>query len=89
MKKAIIIMCLVGSVLLILDSLNAADSLLFFLFAGIIPGTDVRVSPIDMMAATATAITIVILRLALWPRIRSSFFLEPVVPAKRTRRRAA
>ncbi|MDB5167248.1 MAG: hypothetical protein JWN26_393 [Candidatus Saccharibacteria bacterium] len=89
MKKSIIIICTVGALMLILDSMNAADSLLLFLFAGIIPGTNLLIAPVDMMAATATAITIIILRLALWPRIRASLFTAPTsVPVKRTHRRA-
>ena len=91
MKKAIIIICTVGALLLILDSMNAANALLLFLFAGIIPGTDLLVSPIDMMAATATAITVVILRVALWPHIRSSLLVtaKTTPHAKRVTRKAA
>jgi hypothetical protein len=90
MKKAITIICTVGALLLILDSMNAANSLLLFLFAGVIPGTNFLVSPIDMMAATATAMTVVILRLTVWPIIRSSLDSEPIkARSKRTARRAA
>lgn len=90
MKKAVIIISLVGAALLILDSINATNSLLLFLFAGIVPGTNLLVSPVDMMAATATAVTIVILRVALWPFIRASLFAAPVKPTrKRTNRRIA
>ncbi|TAL14574.1 hypothetical protein EPN95_02510 [Patescibacteria group bacterium] len=91
MKKAITIICVIGSLLLILDSMDAANSLLLFLFAGVIPGTNILISPIEMMAATATAITVVILRLTVWPIIRTSLFTEPVktsVRAKRTTHRA-
>jgi hypothetical protein len=89
MKKAVIIISLIGAALLILDSMNAANSLLLFLFAGVIPGTNVLISPVDMMAATATAIVVVILRITVWPTIRLSLFSAPAktVRTKRTTHR--
>lgn len=87
MKKAIIYICIISSLLLILDTVNAANSLVLFLLAGVVPGTDFRIAPIDMMSATATAITIVVLRITVWPRISSVFFLPaPSVRASRTKR---
>jgi hypothetical protein len=88
MKKSIIIICFVGALLIILDSLNAANSLVLFLFVGVVPGTNLLISPVDMMAATATAITIIILRITVWSRIRT-FLFAPSVHAKRTTKRAA
>lgn len=93
MKKAVIIISSIGSLLIILESLNAGNSLTLFLLAGVVPGTNIRIPAIDMMAATATAITIIVLRLTAWPHIKS--FAQrlvridaPVSPAaKRTVRR--
>lgn len=85
MKKAIIIFCLIGSGLIILSSLNIAHSLILFFFVGVIPGTNIVISPIDMMATSATAFTIIVLRLTIWPTVAKSFFLEPpVTRQKRT-----
>lgn len=91
MRKLIITICLVGSILIILDSLQASHWLVLLLFVGVIPGTDTSMSPIDIMAASSTAITIIILRLTIWPRIRSFFFTQPtqqITNTKRTARRA-
>ena len=73
MKKAVIIASIIGSALIILDTFKAADSFALLLLAGVVPGTDLRIPAVDMMAATATAITIIILRIALWPHIKSEF----------------
>ena len=89
MKKAIITVSLISSLLLLLDSANAAHWLVLFFLAGIVPGTDILISPVDMLAANATAITIVILRITVWPTIRNIFFPHteaPIVPKKRTPR---
>lgn len=93
MRKAITTICVVGGLLIILDGFNAANALMLFVFTGVIPGTDVRISAVDMMSATATAITVVILRITVWPSFRTFFFIEPAKPAvrrtKRTTRRTA
>jgi hypothetical protein len=73
MKKAIIIASIIGSALIILDTFKAADSLTLLLLAGVIPGTDLRVPAVDMMAAIATAITIIILRITIWPGLKAEF----------------
>jgi len=84
MKKAIIIACLAISALIILDSLRIDHWLILLFLAGVVPGTNILISPIDMMAATATAITIIVLRLTLWPRIKPAVknAIGPVVPTK-------
>jgi|GEM_PF-1072018 len=89
MKKAIITVSLIGSLLLILDSANAAHWLVLFFLAGIVPGTDILISPVDMLAANATAITVIVLYVTIWPAIRSLFFSHPeapVAPKKHTSR---
>lgn len=81
MRKAIIITCLIGSALLVLASFNVVDSLTLFLLAGVIPGTDYRIPAIDMMSATATAITVIILRITLWPRIKAGLLSRVDTPS--------
>ncbi len=91
MKKKISIIGIIGSLLLILDSMGASHWVLLFVLAGVIPGTDVRISAIDMMAANATAIVIIILRVTAWPQFLE-FFLPPIekhVPTKKHIRRHA
>lgn len=44
MKKALTILFLSLSVILILDSLNAVHALMMFLLAGVIPGTNIAIS---------------------------------------------
>jgi hypothetical protein len=58
---------MVGSAVIFLDTINFGQQLMFFIFAGIIPGTNIVIAPIDVMAATATAITVIILRITVWP----------------------
>ena len=77
MKKTIIAICLIGSLLILLDTIDFEHSLVLLLFAGVIPGTDIVISPINMMAATATAMTVVILRLTAWPQIKAVFADQP------------
>jgi hypothetical protein len=90
MQKTITLIFTIGALLIILDTMNAANSFILFLFAGVVPGTEFRIAAIDMMAATATAITVIVARLTLWPKIRSSMFIAPPVPrAKRVSRRTA
>jgi hypothetical protein len=88
MKKIITFLSLVGALLLVLDTVNAANSLLLFVFAGVVPGTDISIAPVDMMAAIATAFTIVIMRLTLWPRIRPALF-SPTKATTSSRKRTA
>lgn len=77
MKNLLTKLFLTGSALIILDSINPVHLLTLFLFAGIIPGTHIAVSAIDMMAAFATAFMVVVLRLTLWPKVKIIFFETP------------
>jgi len=86
MKKAITILCTIGSGLIILSSFDFSHSLLLFLFAGIIPGTNITLPAIDVMAACATAFTIILMRLTIWPTVAKSFFLQPPARKKRASR---
>jgi len=92
MNKIIISVCIVGSALIFADTIDVVHWFVLFLLAGIVPGTNIAISPIDMMAAFATAMTIVVLRVTLWSRIRPFFFSTPEVAPqrrKRTTRRTA
>lgn len=89
MKKTISIILVIGAALMILDSMSASHWIVLFLLAGVIPGTDIVLSPVDMMAAVATALTIIVLRITAWPLIRAALetptVLSPAV--KRGQRR--
>lgn len=87
MKKFAIFICLVGSLLIFLDSVNFGHVLLLLLFAGVIPGTNTVVSPIDMMAAAATAITVIVLRITVWPSLKP--LVLPPAPRKKSLRHTA
>ena len=82
MKKAVIIASIIGSALIILDTFKAVDSLTLLLLVGVIPGTDMRVPAIDMMAATATAITIIVLRITVWPVFKAEFMRHVDTPTQ-------
>lgn len=89
MREYIIKICLVGSMLIFLDSMQAGHWLVLLLFVGLIPGTSIYISPIDMMSAMATAMTVVILRIAFWSRVRSFLFTNPANLKKDSLRRIA
>lgn len=88
MKKFAVFICLIGSLLMFLDAVNFGHVLLLLLFAGVIPGTNTVISPIDTMAATATAITVIVLRITVWPSLKP-MILPPVQRSKKSLRRAA
>jgi membrane protein DedA with SNARE-associated domain len=71
MKKALIIASLLGSLWILLDSVSAAHWFILFILVGVIPGTNIVISPIDMLAAISTAITVIVLRITTWPSIRT------------------
>lgn len=88
MNKIIISVCIVGSALIFADSIDIAHWFVLFLLAGIIPGTDIALSPVDMMAAFATAMTVIILRVTVWSRVRPFFFSSPELAPQRHKRTA-
>jgi hypothetical protein len=89
MKKAITTICLTGSALIILDSLNLGHQLTLLLLVGLVPWTNIYLSPIDMMAATATAITVIILRVTIWPKTKKYLFGPLIKSTKKSTRRTA
>jgi len=70
-KKVIIIASIIGSALIVLDTFNIVNSLTLLLLAGVVPGTDHRIPAVDVMSATATAITVIVLRITVWPRLKT------------------
>lgn len=64
MKKALSIIFTSLSVMLILDSFNAGHVLVMFLLAGIVPGTDVALSPDTMLTGFAFLIGFTLSRIA-------------------------
>ena len=49
MKKNVTIICLVASLVLILDTIGAWHMFMMFLFVGVIPGTNIALSPTQMI----------------------------------------
>jgi hypothetical protein len=63
MKKVITLSALVGSLIIILSSFQFGHALAYFLLAGIIPGTDIVVSPSQMLVILALVAGFAIARL--------------------------
>lgn len=55
MKKRLAIAFTVGSILMILDSLDAGQALMMFIFTGTLPGTNLSLSPTIMMIIMLSA----------------------------------
>jgi len=62
MKKNVTKICLGASLLIILDTIGFWHMLLMFLFAGIIPGTSIVISPNQMMILMILLAGIVIIK---------------------------
>ena len=82
MRKLIITLSMIGSAVIFLDTINFGQQMILFVFAGIVPGTNIVISPIDVMAASATAITVIILRITIWPLARSILVADTQVKHK-------
>lgn len=63
MKKALTILFLSLSLVIILDSLNAGEALFMFFLAGVIPGTDIIINASRMLEAFALLIGFTLSRL--------------------------
>lgn len=65
MKKVITNILLIGSLVIILDSINFYSAVIEFLFAGIIPGFDYRINPNIMLmlfsVLTGTLIGVIVI----------------------------
>ena len=66
MKKAIISTCLALSVLMILDSLDAAHALFMFFLAGVIPGTNIVINAEMMLQMFALVFGFTLSRVVLF-----------------------
>ena len=53
MKKAITILALIGSLIIILSSFQFGQAVTMFLLAGLVPGTNIVVSPNEMFMVIA------------------------------------
>lgn len=94
MRKAIIILSQLAALVIIAETIDFGHWIVLLVLAGVVPGTNIAIAPVDMMAAIATAFTIVVLRITLWSRVRAFFFTPPqevsIAPRpKRTSRRTA
>lgn len=60
MKKKVATLCLVGSLLIIADSINLAQIIMMFLFNGIIPFINISINPTLMLIMMIAAGFVVI-----------------------------
>lgn len=60
MRNIIIVACLLGSFTLFLQSAGVEESILLFLLAGIVPGTNFRISSTDALILTILVATCII-----------------------------
>ncbi len=85
MKKALTILFLSLSAIIILDSLNAVHALMMFLLAGVIPGTNIAVSG-DRMLEIFTLLTGFTLSRVTINLIRRAQEVQPApIPRRRAR----
>jgi len=63
MKKAITLICIIASTVIILDSFNAWHAIAMFYLAGEIPGTRTSISPNTMLSIFALLIGFVLARI--------------------------
>jgi hypothetical protein len=63
MKKNLTVFFLVSSLLIILDSLHFGYGLMMFFFAGIIPGTNLQLTPEQMLALYIIASAFIVIRM--------------------------
>lgn len=91
MKKNIIIACMVGSLLIFIDTFGMTHALTLFIFTGAVLGTDFKIPAVDMLAAYATAFTVVVLYAIFGSRIRNLFEELTQEPAAKpvTRKRSS
>jgi len=57
-----------------------------FLLAGVVPGTNFALSPVEMMAASATAITVILLKIALGPNFPMLIIRSMAAPVQKTKK---
>ncbi|MCX6728432.1 MAG: hypothetical protein NTV39_01525 [Candidatus Saccharibacteria bacterium] len=62
MRKYLTVFFLISSLLIILDSIHFGYALMMFFFAGIIPGTNLQLTPEEMLILYVIAAGIVVIR---------------------------
>jgi hypothetical protein len=70
LKKTIVTISLLGSLLILLDVINFDQSIILFIFVGAIPGTNLTISPTDMMTIIIITTILVIGRFTIWPKYK-------------------
>ena len=70
MKKNVTIICILASLILILDSFNAGYALMLFFCIGVIPGTDIILTPTQMLTLITMLTIVVITRVGILPILR-------------------
>lgn len=76
MKQNITKICLVASLLIILDAFQTWRIIAEFLFIGLIPGTDIKIAPGLMLMIMSVAIGIVIGNTLIMPQLRKYYPLK-------------
>lgn len=56
MKRTLITLLIIASLLLILDSINFSHALMMFLLAGVIPGTNIAIDGAQMLILIASIV---------------------------------
>lgn len=77
MKKILTIIFISASIILILDSFDFAHSLVMFLFIGLIPGTNIALSPSEMLTLLALLLGFTIGRLMRPATLRMAQRFQP------------
>lgn len=72
MKKIITISCLIASLLIILDSVGAWHMFMMFLFVGIIPGTNIALSGLQMLVLILVLSSYAITKIFVLPALRKN-----------------
>lgn len=65
MRNVIIALCLIGSLTLILSAFQAGQAVLMFLLAGVIPGTNISLSPTETLVIICLIAGFVISRITI------------------------
>lgn len=77
MKKVIITLSLIGSGLIILDSINVVETLTMLLLAGSVPGTSIILSPSQMLIAYGLILGFIVSRFWLFAYRKIASFIRP------------
>lgn len=66
-KKVIVITCLIASLLIFLDTIDIVHGLVMFLLAGVIPGTNIALTPNQMLIFMLVLIALATYRFVAMP----------------------